>query len=266
MKCLFLLISLLVGFCSALKVTDGDIKLDGKSYGLQGQPIPLDVVDRELNVSFKLVNDDGSSIELPGPRQVSVVLYSEALNAQSYFYPHHEEDAGVYNLDLSIRDISAYLRKQDSIVLKVLVGDSDASNNLIETIGELEPTRKLQEDINVELPERFGPKDEIHHVFGEDSKQAPGVVSRFFVMDVFVVFAALIFFWVYGKAINVENATKVTPVSYLFIGSLVGFEAIFYSYYMGTSIFTTLSRVVVLGLVGVYLGSKVLRSLWETRN
>ncbi|QPG74078.1 hypothetical protein FOA43_001399 [Brettanomyces nanus] len=262
---LLVILVYMIGLCQGLQISNGHVRLDKVNYEFQSEPIALDVVNRNLDISFRLLQDNGESIERPGPRQISVILSSDALKAQSYLYPSYKVEADVYELKVKVKDISDYLKKQDSILVKILVGDSNSENNVLETVVELQPSQKLRDDLKMELPKRFVVKEEIHHIFHGDSKHAPKFVSQIFVIDVVVVFGGLIYFWTYFDAINVGNISKVTLMSFPFLGSLLGFEAVFYSYYLGTSIFTTLLRTVVVGILAIYFGSRVLGSLYRLR-
>lgn len=252
---------------NALKASKGTIKLDHQKHAFGSEPIPLDIVNRNLDISFRLLEDDGARISRPGPRQVSVILAAESLgDSETYYYPEYSDDKDQYKLRIAADDISRFYKVQPSITVKLLVGDTDRSRNLLETIGHLAPTSKMVEDTKVEMPRRFVSQPEIHHIFQSDTKQAPKTLAYLFVIGAIAVFLGFLWFLVLDQSVNVANLGSVGITSFIFFGTLVGFECVFYSYYLGTSIFTTLTRCAILGTLSVYSGSKTLRSLYVLRS
>jgi len=264
---LFAILAAFVGIASAIKVSNGVIRIDEEKHLFGQKPIPLDIVNRNISVSFKLQKDNGEKYGLPGPQQVSVILADKKENgAQMYFYPEHLQKSDRYKLTVSLsNDVSPYLKKQSKVYVKILLGDSDHTSNLLENVAVLEPSSKLIEDTHFDTPKRFGAKPEIHHIFQQDAKQAPAFVAQFFVVDVAIVLVGFFGLLAVGKSVNFQNLSEVGLSAVLFLVSLAAFEFIFCFYYLGDSIFATLSRAAIVALFTLFFGSRTLRSLYSLR-
>lgn len=249
----------------------GVIQIDDSVFHISSDEIiPVNLADTSLSIGFSLIDESNNS--LITPKQVVIELSSDNLDSSSYLYPklnQNKNKKSFYETSLPISKISKFLLTQDVINISILTGDDKNSKfNSFFTIGKFKPSQKLQQDVNndIKLPIRFSEKNEIKHVFHGGPKSAPNIISTQFILDIFIAFFGLLFFWHYYDAVNFSNINKISPLSFAFVGLLFIFEYVFYDYYLGASIFTTLTRLSVIGASTIYIGSKVLKNLYKLRD
>lgn len=117
-------------------------------------------------------------------------------------------------------------------------------------------------------PERYGKKPEIKHIFRQDAKSPPRIVSLAFTLAVLGTLPVLVAAWVLlganlaqaGEAINNQ------PVAHaLFFGSILAIEGVFVLYYTSWNLFQTLPAVAIVGAVAYISGSRALTEVQERR-
>lgn len=263
-KFLVLLTTLLCA-CQAIGVGKGLVIIDDQTYGLFQKEIPLNLTDTKLSIGFTLLSDKKDPESYVQPKQVSIVLKSENLTSSLYYYPKLVENK-VYEANILIKDISKFMLSQDAIDIEIITGDNnDTTFNSIIKGGKLLPSEKLKVDKSVEKPVRFGKLNEIHHIFRQPPKSLPSFISTQFVFLIIILFIVLLLSWNYFEAANINNIGKFSPLSLLFIVTLFIFEYLFFDYYLGTSIFTSLYRFSLTGVFSIYFGSKLLKDMYKLR-
>lgn len=117
-------------------------------------------------------------------------------------------------------------------------------------------------------PERHTSKPEIHHIFRDDPKSPPKIISLIFTLAVIVTIPALFGLWA-GLGGNLDHAGKAfnaSPVAHgLFFGSIVAMEGVFFLYYWSWNLFQTLPVAAVVGVVAYVSGSRALTEVQERR-
>lgn len=261
-----LIYALLINSCQAITLGKGLVRIDDQNFNLMNKDIPLNITDTRISIGFTLTDDEKTPDLYLLPRQVSVVLSTPAIDSEIYYYPHLVENK-IYELNLPVNTISKYLLSSDEISISVITGDPmDSSLNSILSAGSLNPSNKLKSDKQIELPKRFGKRDEIHHIFRSDPKNLPGFISSNFVFLVILALIVLLLAWNYFDAVNVNNLGKFNPMVSLFLASIFAFEYYFFDYYCGTSIFTSLKRFTITGIFALYFGSKTLNDMYKLRS
>ena len=117
-------------------------------------------------------------------------------------------------------------------------------------------------------PERYGSKTEIHHIFRDDPKSPPKVISLFFTLAVLSTVPVLLGAWLFlgGNIDHVGKAFGASPVAHgLFFGSILAMEGVFFMYYTAWNLFTTLPVALVVGAVTYVSGSRALTEVQERR-
>ncbi|EME48714.1 hypothetical protein DOTSEDRAFT_67675 [Dothistroma septosporum NZE10] len=117
-------------------------------------------------------------------------------------------------------------------------------------------------------PERYTSKPEIHHIFREDPRQPPTVVSLFFTLAILVTLPAWIGGVMYlgGNFDHVGKAFGANPFAHgLFFASIVAMEGVFFLYYSSWNLFQTLPVAAVVGTVAYVSGSRALTEVQERR-
>ncbi|KAG0670807.1 hypothetical protein C6P45_001816 [Maudiozyma exigua] len=125
-------------------------------------------------------------------------------------------------------------------------------------------TKKLYQD-DFEMPLRYGKKEELAHTFPPAPKTADPTISLLFAGIVLMVNMFLYMYWINFDAISFVNMPSGKDfLPFLgFIGSIIGCELIFASYYLGTGIFETINCLAIVAPVGLILGTKFLRNFTQ---
>lgn len=120
----------------------------------------------------------------------------------------------------------------------------------------------------VSRPERYGKKEEIHHIFRADPKSPPKIISLVFTLAVLGALPVLLGAWTLLGA-NVEHFSKAfgaAPIAHgLFLGSILAMEGVFFLYYTSWNLFQTLPAAGVVGVVAYISGSRALTEVQERR-
>ena len=128
-------------------------------------------------------------------------------------------------------------------------------------------------DVNVplavpEAPLRYAADAEIHHIFREDPKSPPKIITLVFAAAVAAAFPVLLGLWATLGA-NVSHLSKAlgaAPLSHaLFFGSIIAMEGVFFLYYTSWNLFQTLPAAGLVGVVAFLSGSRALSEVQERR-
>jgi oligosaccharyltransferase complex subunit delta (ribophorin II) len=119
-----------------------------------------------------------------------------------------------------------------------------------------------------EAPVRYAAESEIHHIFRDDPKSPPKLITIVFAAAVVAALPILLGVWATlgANAGHVSKALGNAPVSHgLFYGSILAMEGIFFMYYTSWNLFQTLPAAAVVGLVAFVSGSRALSEVQERR-
>jgi oligosaccharyltransferase complex subunit delta (ribophorin II) len=119
-----------------------------------------------------------------------------------------------------------------------------------------------------EAPVRYAAESEIHHIFRDDPKSPPKLITIVFAAAVAAALPILLGVWATlgANAGHVSKALGNAPVSHgLFYGSILAMEGIFFMYYTSWNLFQTLPAAAVVGLVAFVSGSRALSEVQERR-
>lgn len=115
---------------------------------------------------------------------------------------------------------------------------------------------------------RYSALPEIHHIFRDDPKSPPKILSLVFTLAVLATFPVLLLTWA-GLGANLKHFGKAfgsAPISHgLFYGSIVAIEFAFWQYYTNWRLYTLLPVAGVAGLVAVVSGSRALTEVQQRR-
>lgn len=260
-----ILLGLISSYTNALKISKGSIQLNKDEkypFGFTDVDIELTQKHKIVGLEFDLTDDEGNALS---KQPIQVIATFASGDLETYFYPVNKYDSH-YVLKLLGSEIPQLLKLQDSIDIKIITGDEDSSLNLIESVGTLYPTKDLKQSIKYEKPVRFGIKEEIRHVFRSAPTTINPLFSTIFVAIIGALFFALLFAWFSTGAINLNNLTKL-PIGHTvyFFTAIALLEATFFSYYLETSIFDTMLRTGCIGVFAIFVGSRVLRGMYDLR-
>lgn len=117
-------------------------------------------------------------------------------------------------------------------------------------------------------PVRFAAEPEIHHIFRDDPKSPPKVITLVFAAAVAAALPILLGAWAIlgANASHLGKALGNAPVSHaLFYGSILAMEGIFFLYYTTWNLFQTLPAAAAVGIVAFLSGSRALSEVQERR-
>ncbi|GAB7358314.1 hypothetical protein MBLNU230_g2387t1 [Neophaeotheca triangularis] len=116
--------------------------------------------------------------------------------------------------------------------------------------------------------ERYGRKEEIHHIFRSDPQSPPRIISLFFTLTVLAMLPGLYGVWAFlgGNLGHFGTAMGKAPMAHgLFLGSIVAMEGVFGLYYVGMRLFSVLPLAGVVAVVMYISGSRALTEVQERR-
>jgi oligosaccharyltransferase complex subunit delta (ribophorin II) len=126
-------------------------------------------------------------------------------------------------------------------------------------------------NVPLSVPEaavRYAAEPEIRHIFRDDPKSPPKIITVVFAAAVVAALPILLGVWATlgANAGHVSKALGNAPVSHgLFYGSILAMEGIFFMYYTSWNLFQTLPAAAVVGLVAFVSGSRALSEVQERR-
>ena len=131
----------------------------------------------------------------------------------------------------------------------------------------------IQHDANqpaptASAPIRYGKKPEIHHIFREDPRSPPKIISLVFVLAIAATIPVLFLGWaLLGANVgHLSKALSAAPVSHAaFFGSILAMEGVFVLYYTSWNLFQTLPVAIIVGFVTVLSGTKALGEVQARR-
>jgi oligosaccharyltransferase complex subunit delta (ribophorin II) len=136
-------------------------------------------------------------------------------------------------------------------------------------VFDLAVTRDPNVPLSVpEAPVRYASEPEIRHIFRDDPKSPPKLITIVFAAAVAAALPILLGVWATlgANAGHVSKALGNAPVSHgLFYGSIMAMEGIFFMYYTSWNLFQTLPAAAVVGLVAFVSGSRALSEVQERR-
>lgn len=119
-----------------------------------------------------------------------------------------------------------------------------------------------------EAPVRYAAEKEIHHIFRDDPRSPPMIITLVFAAAVIGALPVLLGVWATlgANANHLSKALSNAPISHaLFFGSIVAMEGIFFLYYTSWTLFQTLPAAAVVGSVAFLSGSRALSEVQERR-
>ena len=221
-----------------------------------------DKLDVELKLDYKDVTKK--------PHQFVITLGDDN-GHDLLFVPNYLSAYDVYKLSIPVNKIPLSLRVKEKLFLKAIVASSGPKKhgeNLRRNLAEVRfgDVIKLTAQLAYVPAERFGLKPEIHHQFASEASTVNAIIPIVFSAGAIILLLALLVSWasLLGDDL-LRNFTRLSGAQVLnhgvFLTSLVGYVAMFYRYYLGTSIFTTLFNAFVLTAPTIFFGSRSLRDL-----
>ncbi|RPA98649.1 hypothetical protein L873DRAFT_1835889 [Choiromyces venosus 120613-1] len=212
------------------------------------------------------------------PHQAFLLVQEPESKVETFFPLSVKELSGKAKVDLSHKDLPAFLLTAPSLSLSLVLGSFGESPASIVTIGGVEPSldptskalleKQKQKDIG-EGTTVYKAKDEIRYVFRADPQSPPKIITLAFLLSVLAGLGGLFVVWfpiLGGNLSHLPKALKAAPISHpLFFASLLSLEGIFFMYYTQWNLFRTLAGMAVVGPVALFSGSRALREVRARR-
>ncbi|PUU72174.1 Oligosaccharyltransferase subunit Ribophorin II-domain-containing protein [Tuber borchii] len=212
------------------------------------------------------------------PHQAFLLAQEPESKVETFFPLSVKELSGKAKIDLSHKDLPAFLLTAPSLSLSLVLGSFGESAASIVTIGNIKPSldptakalfeKQKQKDLG-EGATVYKAKDEIRHIFRADPQSPPKIITLFFLLSVLAGLGGLFIVWfpiLGGNLSHLPKALKAAPVSHpFFFASLLSLEGIFFMYYTQWNLFQTLAGMAVVGPVALFSGSRALREVRARR-
>ncbi|KAF2022199.1 hypothetical protein BU24DRAFT_417836 [Aaosphaeria arxii CBS 175.79] len=203
------------------------------------------------------------------PHQAFLTLTDPTTGVEESFV-FSVKESGKGKVDLTQKDLPfQFLTSSKPIPASIVIGSFGSSTPYQARVFDLNIAR----DPNVPLavpaaPERYTAENEIHHIFRDDPKSPPKIITLVFTAAVLAAVPILLGVWAtLGANLNhLSKAFSNAPISHaLFFGSILAMEGIFFLYYTTWNLFQTLPAAGVVGLVAFLSGSRALTEVQERR-
>ncbi|KAI1844572.1 hypothetical protein JX265_001557 [Neoarthrinium moseri] len=246
------------------KKADGAVKEKFTEKKLPKAPVAFGAAD-----TLKLIITAQENGKGKRPHQAFLVLQETETGLEAPF-PLTVKESGKATVDIKHADIPVQLLVSSKPLKASLViasfGSSDGYNKPVFDVQiKLDPNAAPPV---YEKPLRYGKLDEIHHIFRDDPKNPPKVISLVFALAVVATVPALFVGWLAlgGNVAHLQKAFSAAPVSHgVFFGSIIGMELVFYLYYVSWNLFQVLPVAGVVGVVIFLSGTKALGEVQSRR-
>lgn len=253
-------------------IKDAKLSVSAKGAELVALPFIHDPVDAVVpqNTNIDLVFFATNNGKPAVPHQAMVIV-SDPNSHLEASYPVAVRPNGRAKFALSYSRLPhALVTAQTPLDVSIVLGSFD-SKGLKTTVARISPELSDEVTKGYKRPERHATKPEIFHQFRGAPRQVNATVAVIFSAGAIAIFAVLLVAWaaLIGPATllgQASTAVKAAPLGYLgLLGSLAALELVFFSYFIETSIFTTLGAVALITPVAIVSGVSALRELHDRR-
>ncbi|KAF7677913.1 hypothetical protein GT037_004772 [Alternaria burnsii] len=229
-----------------------------------GKSVSLGATD---TLKLVLTTLDGSTAKRPHQAFLTLTEPTTGLEESFVF---NAKDSGKAKVDLSHKDLPhQFLTSEKPIVASIVIGSFGSSAPYKSRAFDLAVTRDPSVPLSVPAPPvRYAAEAEIHHIFRDDPKSPPKIITIVFAAAVAAALPILLGAWAMlgANANHLSKALGNAPVSHgLFYGSILAMEGIFFLYYTSWNLFQTLPAAAVVGAVAFLSGSRALSEVQERR-
>ncbi|KAB8249906.1 Oligosaccharyltransferase subunit Ribophorin II-domain-containing protein [Aspergillus flavus] len=254
---------------SAWGFTDATVSVQTKGAGV-GSGLKENIPDNKaLTKPVSLGSADTLKVTLTaregssGKRAHQVfLLLQDPETGLDISYPFNVKENGKSRVELTQKDLPVqFLSLAEPLDAKLLIGSFGSAEAYNGAAFKLAVTRNPDQPVPTVEVSRYGKLPEIHHIFKEDARSPPIVITLAFVAMVLGTLPVLAGVWLFlgANVCHLPKALKASPVSHgVFLGSLLSIEGIFFLYYRSWTLFQILPAVAVAGTVAFISGSRAL--------
>ncbi|KAI1209145.1 Oligosaccharyltransferase subunit Ribophorin II-domain-containing protein [Annulohypoxylon truncatum] len=238
-------------------------EFDGKSPFLS-KPVNFDTSD---TFKLKLKTQENGK----GKRaHQAFLVFREPTSGLEAPFPLTVKDSGKATVEIKQSDLPIQLAISNKpLKASLVIASFGSSEGFKKDIFDVQVTRDpIAAPIAYEKPLRYGKLQEIHHIFKDDPKSPPKIVSLVFVLAILAAIPGLFIAWaIHGANLaHLSKALNAAPVAHgVFFGSLVAMEAVFYLYYATWNLFQLLPVAGVISTVTFLSGTKALGEVQSRR-
>ncbi|KAF1975505.1 hypothetical protein BU23DRAFT_458308 [Bimuria novae-zelandiae CBS 107.79] len=203
------------------------------------------------------------------PHQAFLTLTDPTTGVEESFI-FNINDSGKGSVNLAHKDLPhQFLTSAKPIPASIVIGSFGSSTPYKSKVFDFDLARDPNVPLAVpEKPLRYAAEKEIHHIFRDDPRSPPKIITLVFAVAVVAALPALFIVWVTlgANASHLGKALGNAPVSHiLFFGSIMAMEGIFFLYYTSWNLFQTLPAALAVGFVAYISGSRALSEVQERR-
>lgn len=248
---------------TAFSIELGLVTINGKESFPVGTPkdirgVTVETARDKISIDVKL------SGELDGKPNQLYFLLTNNKGLDFPIFPEFHVSSNSVKVSFTTSQIPTALQAEEKISVDFVASNTD-NLNLLTTLFEIVPAEAFKESINYKAPIRLGALPEIHHLFKEDPKTVNPIVPVLFSGFAIALMTGLFAVWAswLSSVLFANNTAKFAKG--VFLTTLALFEGVFFKYYLGSSIFTTLFCVAVVSGPSLVFGAKALRALHHYR-
>ncbi|KAI7487611.1 hypothetical protein KC351_g2534 [Hortaea werneckii] len=203
------------------------------------------------------------------PHQAFFTLQEPTTGLEESF-PFSLKDNGKGKVEITQKDLPYQLAtSQHALKASIIIASFGTSDPYNKNLFDLTVVADAFAPPTVPSPaERYGKKEEIHHIF-KDGPQSPNfLLVGVFTVAVCVTLPILSGVWAAlgGNVSHFGTAFGKAPLAHgLFLGSILAMEGVFFLYYTVWNLFQMLPAAAVVGVVGYVSGSRALTEVQERR-
>ncbi|CCC69691.1 hypothetical protein NCAS_0D01100 [Naumovozyma castellii] len=246
------------------RVSDIDLGTIDSSFSPLEAPIAVTKIDEEIEFQFTLKNQEEE------PAQISLLLGNPDRHLETAYTPEvtiaKDDLECKFTIPISQLKPALLNEANDFLTASLIIADDNTHNeNIFVSVFKLD-LQLPESALHYDSPERFGPKKELRYTFAEPPKTVNSMLALIVVSIIVVSTFALVITWVSSGSISFNNLpADIDSIYFLgFLTSIVGFEYAFVQYYLGKSIFDTLHVSFYLAALGLWIGTKFLRTFGKT--
>ncbi|KAK8009065.1 dolichyl-diphosphooligosaccharide--protein glycosyltransferase subunit 2 [Apiospora marii] len=232
--------------------------------------LPKKTVDFGNTDTLKIILTAKEGGKAKRPHQAFLTLQETETGLEAPFV-FTTKESGKATVDIKHSDLPVQLLKSTKPLKATLTlasfGSSTGYNNRIFDV-EIRKDPLAVPPV-YEKPMRYGKREEIHHIFKDDPKSPPKVISLVFTLAVAAMVPVLligVYFCSRRQRCPSAQGFLECPVSHgIFYGSIIGMEFVFYMYYSSWNLFQVLPVIGVVGVTSLLSGSKALGEVQRRR-
>ncbi|KAJ4326436.1 hypothetical protein N0V94_000111 [Neodidymelliopsis sp. IMI 364377] len=266
-----------IASAAAWSFEDATVSVSSKGAGVGGASKDQLSATKPLAKSVSLGATDSLKLDLTTldgqtakrPHQAFLTLTDPTSGLEESFV-FSVKESGKAKVSLTQKDLPhQFLTASKPIPASIVIGAFGSSTPFKQKVFDLTVSRDANVPLALpEAPLRYAAESEIHHIFRDDPKSPPKIITIVFAAAVAAAFPILLGLWATLGA-NVSHLGKAlgaAPVSHaLFYGSIIAMEGVFFLYYTSWNLFQTLPAAGVVGVVAFLSGSRALSEVQERR-